>query len=124
MTDAAPYLSGNHRRRHNRIKPLASVKRYLFDVLMERERGCCIWCRKRVSRKAPPLGQPYPPDMATLDRVVTGRQGGLYSVSNLVLACNACNLNRGDTPALVYAEQRGVELPAEVVAMLRARVAA
>jgi len=116
----APFVP-NHAQRRNRVMPYAHVKRHLFEILMQREHGCCIWCRRRVIREAPTPGLPYPRNLATLDRVIPGAQGGTYEITNLVLACNGCNHDRGDAPALAYAARRGVVLPDEVMVALAAR---
>lgn len=99
------------------------IKDAMFSAIMVRDGGCCVWCHRRVERIRVRAGH-CPPHMATLDHVIPQADGGAFARVNLVLACNACNTARGRTPALVYAERRGVVLPAEVVAMLRARVAA
>lgn len=99
------------------------AKRAMLDVLMHRDCGCCVWCRRAVDRARPTNGRRPPANMATMDHVIPESDGGAFTRTNLVLACADCNQDRGRTPALAFAEQRGVVLPAEVVAMLEARAA-
>jgi hypothetical protein len=42
--------------------------------------------------------RPLPANFATLDHIIPVARGGETTVDNLVLACKACNNERGDTP--------------------------
>ena len=65
----------------------------LFAFIYEREGGCCTYCgiRTRPLRR----GLHRAPDRATLDHVLPRSQGGRLTRDNLVLACAACNNERG-----------------------------
>ena len=65
----------------------------LFEAIFARDGGACVYCgvqtrrlQKGVSRSA---------DLATLDHVLPRSMGGPLNQANLVLACQACNNERG-----------------------------
>lgn len=65
----------------------------LFEDIFLRDGGCCVYCGTRTRRLQKGLSRA--PDLATLDHVVPRSQGGPLSRENLVLACQACNNERG-----------------------------
>lgn len=73
-------------------------KKKLIAKLWELQSGICRWCGKSMQRDVPQTQH----DRATLDRIVTGPQGGTYKVGNLVLACYECNHGRGAFTAPVF----------------------
>jgi 5-methylcytosine-specific restriction endonuclease McrA len=67
----------------------ASRRRRFFEVLISRNGMFCHWCGYEVVRTLKVI-----PNQATLDHVTPRSEGGANSLSNLVLACYACNQNR------------------------------
>ena len=65
----------------------------LFEDVFARDGGCCAYCGVVTRRLAKGLSRA--PDLATLDHVIPRSQGGPLSRENLVLACQACNNQRG-----------------------------
>jgi hypothetical protein len=65
----------------------------LFNEVFARDGGCCVYCGIPARRPGP--GVKRGPDLATLDHVVPRSFGGPLSRDNLVLACSACNNQRG-----------------------------
>jgi 5-methylcytosine-specific restriction endonuclease McrA len=65
----------------------------LFEDVFARDRGCCVYCGTPTRR--PGRGVKRGPDLATLDHVVPKSLAGPLSRDNLVLACSACNNERG-----------------------------
>lgn len=65
----------------------------LFDDVFAREGGRCVYCG--VAARRPGRGVKRGPDLATLDHVVPRSFGGPLSRDNIVLACSACNNERG-----------------------------
>lgn len=69
----------------------------LFDLVFERHGGLCAYCGRPTRR--PRAGLHGAPDRATLDHVVPRSEGGPLTARNLVLACLACNGERGTLDA-------------------------
>jgi 5-methylcytosine-specific restriction endonuclease McrA len=69
----------------------------LFEEVFARDGGCCVYCGTPARRPGP--GVKRGPDLATLDHVVPRSFGGPLSRDNLVLACSACNNERGTMAA-------------------------
>ena len=59
----------------------------------------CHWCGRRL--RDPETGRQARPDDATIDHVLPRSRGGGNLLSNLVLACPACNEERGDARDLL-----------------------
>ena len=55
-------------------------RKMLRQMLWGQQKGCCHYCGKYVSKRD-----------ATLEHVVPQSQGGTDDLSNLVMACFACN---------------------------------
>ncbi|WP_230529826.1 HNH endonuclease [Microvirga roseola] len=73
------------------MKPAQRLK--LFEDVFARDGGRCVYCGVATHRLA--KGQSRSPTLATLDHVVPRSLGGPLSRENLVLACQACNNERG-----------------------------
>jgi 5-methylcytosine-specific restriction endonuclease McrA len=65
----------------------------LFEDIFTRDGGCCVYCGVATRRLQKGLSRA--PDLATLDHVVPRSMGGPLNRDNLVLACQACNNQRG-----------------------------
>ena len=112
-------------------RPWHQVRRQIFGEAFSREGGRCYWCGRQVhthERRAP--WHPLRPDHATLDHLLPQSKGGLDTLSNVVLACNACNHERGDMSAKAFASRRrrshphnAARLPNDPIASLRAAAA-
>ena len=74
----------------------AKRRRQMRKRLILRDGPHCFWCGLRVNeeRNHPPL-----PDQSTVDHIVPFSAGGTVDDGNSVLACWACNNERGDMPA-------------------------
>jgi 5-methylcytosine-specific restriction endonuclease McrA len=72
----------------------------LFEDIFARDGGRCVYCGKPARR--PGRGVKRAPDLATLDHVVPRATGGPLSRNNLVLACSACNNERGTMDAEAF----------------------
>ena len=64
--------------------------------LLRRDGPHCFWCGILLNeeRNSPPV-----PDQSTVDHIVPFSAGGTVDDDNSVLACWACNNERGDMPA-------------------------
>lgn len=69
----------------------------LFEEVFRRHGGLCAYCGGRTRRLR--AGLHAAPDRATLDHVVPRSRGGRLDAGNLVLACLACNNERGTLDA-------------------------
>ncbi|MBF9196451.1 HNH endonuclease [Microvirga sp. BT290] len=65
----------------------------LFEDVYARDGGCCVYCG--IPARRPGHGVKRGPDLATLDHVHPRSLGGPLTRDNLVLACSACNNERG-----------------------------
>jgi 5-methylcytosine-specific restriction endonuclease McrA len=65
----------------------------LFHDIYARDGGCCVYCG--IPARHPGRGVKRGPDLATLDHVLPRSAGGPLNRDNLVLACSACNNERG-----------------------------
>jgi 5-methylcytosine-specific restriction endonuclease McrA len=65
----------------------------LFETIFARDGARCVYCGVETHRLARGLSRS--PALATLDHVVPRSMGGPLNASNLVLACQACNNQRG-----------------------------
>jgi 5-methylcytosine-specific restriction endonuclease McrA len=71
----------------------AKRQRALFDLVFARDHGCCAYCGIEVIPRA--RGLHRSPILATLDHLRPRSKGGATVPDNLVLACQACNGERG-----------------------------
>lgn len=86
------------------------IRRQVF----RRDGGCCWWCEKPVHMAKIPNGSRPPHDLATIDHIEVASFGGKHRSDNVVLACLACNQERGTTPAeefLAIRRARAAGLP-------------
>lgn len=67
-------------------------KKFKTLKLFVEQDGKCYHCKSNMFYK---VGCKHPLK-TSLDRVIPGSQGGSYSITNLVLACNTCNKSRQD----------------------------
>lgn len=65
----------------------------LFETIFARDGGACVYCGVPTHRLQKGLSRS--PHLATLDHVLPRSMGGPLSQANLVLACQACNNERG-----------------------------
>ena len=63
--------------------------------LLERERGCCIYCGIHASKAK-----------MQIDHVVPKSKGGTDSLNNLVLSCHECNQVKGSQDVQTYLKGR------------------
>jgi len=78
----------------------AEQRNKLFEDIYTRDGGHCVYCGHPARRPGP--GVKRAPDLATLDHVVPRSSGGPLHRDNLVLACSACNNERGTIGAEVF----------------------
>jgi len=71
----------------------AERQRKLFELIFAQAGGRCSYCGIEVRRRGPGLHRA--PDLATLDHVQPRAMAGRTVPDNLVLACQACNNERG-----------------------------
>lgn len=76
----------------------------LFEEVFRRDGGLCAYCGTRTRRLR--AGLHGAGDRATLDHVVPRSQGGPLTAENLVLACLACNTERGTTDAEAFRRRK------------------
>lgn len=80
-----------HRRRQ-RLKRGQGVSSEQIRQLWEKQNGHCAYCGKPMVLG----GNPHSPDYCTIDHIVPLSRGGLHDISNIVLACRACNMKKSD----------------------------
>jgi 5-methylcytosine-specific restriction endonuclease McrA len=78
----------------------AAQRRTLFETIFRRDGGSCVYCGVPVRRLEKGLSRAG--DLATLDHVQPRSMGGRLRPDNLVLACRACNNERGVTDAQAF----------------------
>ncbi len=76
----------------------------LFEDVYARDGGRCVYCGIPARRPGP--GVKRAPDLATLDHVHPRSFGGPLTRDNLVLACSACNNERGTMEAEAFRASR------------------
>ncbi|HEV2566402.1 MAG TPA: HNH endonuclease [Microvirga sp.] len=69
----------------------------LFNDIFARDGGRCVYCG--IPARRPGRGVKRAPDLATLDHVLPRSLGGPLDRDNIVLACSACNNERGTMDA-------------------------
>jgi 5-methylcytosine-specific restriction endonuclease McrA len=80
------------------MKAVQRIK--LFEDVYARDAGRCVYCGIAARRPGP--GVKRGPDLATLDHVHPRSLGGSLTRDNLVLACSACNNERGTMEAEAF----------------------
>ena len=78
----------------------AAQRTRLFEEVYARDGGRCVYCGNPARRPGP--GVKRAPDLATLDHVLPKSHGGPLTRDNLVLACSACNNERGTMEAEAF----------------------
>ncbi|QRM29478.1 HNH endonuclease [Microvirga sp. VF16] len=71
----------------------AAQRLRLFNDVYVRDEGHCVYCG--ILARRPGRGVKRAPDLATLDHVMPKSFGGPLNRDNIVLACSACNNERG-----------------------------
>lgn len=74
-------------------------KRFKRQRLFEKQRGACYYCGKPMLLAKGPADARLRPSFATIDHVIPKAKGGTMCYDNCVLACQACNCERGDKDA-------------------------
>lgn len=64
--------------------PWAEFRRKNFTTVYMRDKGRCMYCTKRLSRKE-----------ATLDHILSPSRNGLNTLENMKLSCGWCNNDKG-----------------------------
>lgn len=78
----------------------AAQRIQLFETIFARDGGRCAYCGVETHRLGKGLSRS--PRLATLDHVVPRSRGGPLKAANLVLACQACNNQRGIMDAQAF----------------------
>ncbi|MFL4991475.1 MAG: HNH endonuclease [Microvirga sp.] len=78
----------------------------LFNDVFARDEGRCVYCG--IPARRPGRGVKRAPDLATLDHVVPKSFGGPLNRDNIVLACSACNNERGTMDAQAFRALKAV----------------
>lgn len=78
----------------------ADRRNAFFNDIFDRDQGCCVYCG--IPAKRPGRGVKRAPDLATLDHVTPKSAGGPLNRDNIVLACAACNNERGTMDAQAF----------------------
>jgi 5-methylcytosine-specific restriction endonuclease McrA len=78
----------------------------LFNDVFARDEGRCVYCG--IPARRPGRGVKRAPDLATLDHVVPKSFGGPLNCDNIVLACSACNNERGTMDAQAFRALKAV----------------
>jgi len=71
-----------------------------FNDIFARDGGRCVYCG--IPARRPGRGIKRAPDLATLDHVQPKAHGGPLDRDNIVLACAACNNERGTMDAQAF----------------------
>lgn len=78
----------------------ASLTKMYGYELMRRDGATCAYCRRDLRLDSP---------LCSVDHVVPVAEGGKTILSNLVLACTACNAKKGKKSAEQFKEERQKE---------------
>ncbi len=76
----------------------------LFEAIYTRDGGRCVYCGTSTRRTRSGLHRAA--NRATLDHVIPKALGGPLTCENLVLACQACNNERGTLEAEAFRESK------------------
>jgi 5-methylcytosine-specific restriction endonuclease McrA len=71
-------------------------RRVRVDALLETQGNQCFWCHRPMV-DAPVVPRQDCSQHMTLDHLIPVAKGGNHDLSNLVLACLACNQDRADS---------------------------
>lgn len=66
----------------------------------------CFYCAGAMSFQRRRKGDPFTPDLATIEHVSPIALGGSHTWDNVVLACWTCNISKKHTPLDEWAERR------------------
>lgn len=72
----------------------ADLIRKLRNDLINRDGRDCRWCGKETFDWQHMEGVPQPSNLTTIDHLIRITDGGTSDLSNLVIACRACNQSR------------------------------
>lgn len=89
--------------REQRLREGMSDKQRRMKVLLKTFGGKCWWCKCDVIAGIQNSDFQHQPNQATRDHIVPRSRGGTNALANLVLACRACNEERADRDARVWA---------------------
>lgn len=84
----------------------ATYKRRARQAIWHQQRGLCFYCGQPCAFIAwdMPKGRPHPQNLATLDHIIPLAHGGIFDpYQNCVVACRACNQERGTKDARIFA---------------------
>ena len=84
----------------------AAQRARLFNDVFARDQGRCVYCG--IPARRPGRGVKRAPALAPLDHVVPRSLGGPLSRDNIVLACSACNNERGTMDARTFRASKAV----------------
>lgn len=89
---------------HGVVHTVNPLKGKYVEILWVRQlNGRCIWCGCQMVRKTMRNSDgSMDPYKATIDHIVPQAAGGSDDISNLVLACFACNQLRGENNTLHF----------------------
>lgn len=80
-------------------KIISGIPKYSRDIrkqLMEIFNGRCYYCGREVLEIPFKKGQKKPRNAATIDHIIPVCRGGEDKIDNMVLACHACNNEKGN----------------------------
>ena len=78
------------------------------ELLWNEQRGLCFYCeRPMVLKPGTRKGEQFPANGATIEHLVRRADGGPNVFWNKKLACQRCNLHRGETPWPEWKRTRG-----------------
>jgi 5-methylcytosine-specific restriction endonuclease McrA len=109
-------MTAPHPPRRGRIGPYMRAARL---HLWKAQRGRCYYCEEHCAYFGTkrPTAPMFPRNEATLDHIIPRAHGGeLDPYQNCVIACRACNLERGTTDARLFALVKWRALPPAALA--------
>lgn len=71
-----------------------------LDELYRLQGGICYWCKRRIPRTE-----------ASRDHIIPRSLQGSDSIRNLILACQPCNIKRGNRDHEAWASENGRKAP-------------
>lgn len=86
--------------------PFACIARLGLIELRNRFNGRCFYCDRMTVLPPRRPGSRLTKTAATRDHIIPKIAGGSDQISNLVLACNECNNERGSMPVDVFLKRK------------------
>jgi len=81
-----------------------NIRHRAFVARQAQKQGMwCIYCRQKMVIRAKTHGRNPPDNMATKDHIVPKVRGGRNWMTNFLVCCQACNSERSDLPADLFA---------------------